>query len=207
MPACFTRRYFRPTLALAVYMALNIALLLSSYTVVCWTSRPRDVQTSVLAPSAASDVNIEHDWYNHAQKLYDDTAYTVNVPFLTVVDDNMVGSVDMSSMTCICIAANHMIFCICKRTAAIYKQQHTMEFYVTDNDNFVHQTMDTQSTSGAKEDRLEGFRQLVKEINSWADDVTDVSPSVLLHTRKLHLMLFGQFNTVHRHRRNTALHP
>lgn len=155
--------------------------------------------------AAARGTDVHQQRFSRAKELYEEEAYTVDGNYMFVIDTS-VGNVDMKTMTCICTAASHGIFCICKKVAGLYKEENSIEYNIpmeTDSQepSIVDGPCDTAGQNLGK------FKGMLNDIQQWAESADDVPLSILNETRKLHTLLFGQYNTALRHRKITPLHP
>lgn len=111
----------------------------------------------------------------------------------------------MKFMTYICVASSHGIDCVCKKVAKMYMQQSGSCF--SNNENSVP-FFDPHDIPGEQEVLLnDQFRKLLNDIDQWAENSCDVSPSILKCTDRLHFEIFGKYKTKYRLKKIQALHP
>ncbi|XP_014675608.1 PREDICTED: uncharacterized protein LOC106815634 isoform X2 [Priapulus caudatus] len=158
---------------------------------------------TALTLAATKGIDVVEERRQHATVLCETSSYTIDDVFLTVLDGDTVGIVNMKMMTCICVASSHDIDCICKYTAELVVLKHSITFPCPTECPV--QSFD--SPDKVSEQPSDCFKRLISDISQWSEQNHNVTPQILTQTKRLHTRIFGQFNHIHRHRKNIPLHP
>ena len=159
---------------------------------------------TALTAAAARGINIENERANRAKHLYESSAYTIDGSSMTVLDDEVVSVVNMAHLSCMCVAFSHKIDCICKETAMLHKtlnsSEATYSIPVDDSESLVQVQPEVAIPDNT-------FKDMLQDINNWAESITIIPSQVLAQARRLHQEIFGKHQNIYRHKKNVPLHP
>ena len=154
--------------------------------------------------SAAREYDVQTVRSTVAEQLYTSGSWTVDGNFLTVVDREMVGVVNLMNMSCICVASSHGLECVCKMVAEQYKDANSLQ-----SGSLAPSVESNLSLPDFSENaRKAKFTQLLGEISHWAENTDSiVTTSMISHIERLHTGIFGQYRKRYTQKKIQPLHP